>query len=85
MWRPLSSPKNITDPITIELLHKIAESKKPKTQLSTMMCAQPIVQASLKQPFLSSQEGVKVAPPTSTLKVIKESTVSFSTSTTLEE
>jgi hypothetical protein len=35
--------KNITDPIIIELLRKITESKKPKTQQST-------VQASLKQP-----------------------------------
>jgi 4'-phosphopantetheinyl transferase EntD len=30
--------KNINDPVTIELLRKIAESKKPKTQPSTMMC-----------------------------------------------
>jgi hypothetical protein len=35
--------KNITDPITIDLLRKINESKKSKTQLSTMMCAQPTV------------------------------------------
>jgi hypothetical protein len=42
--------KNITNPIIIELLRKIAESKKPKTQQSTMMCEQSTVQASLKQP-----------------------------------
>jgi ribosomal protein L7Ae-like RNA K-turn-binding protein len=35
--------KNITDPITIELLHKIAESKKPKTQQSTIICEQSTV------------------------------------------
>jgi type II secretory pathway component PulM len=86
MWRPSSSPKYITNLITIELLRKIAESKKPKTQSSTMMCAQSTVQASLKQPSLSSQEEeIKVAPPISTLEVVKEPTVSFSTSITLEE
>jgi hypothetical protein len=77
--------KNITDPITIELLRKITESKKPKTQISTMMCAQLTVQASIKQPSSNSQEGVKIAPPTSTLEVVKKSTVSFFTNTTLEE
>jgi hypothetical protein len=41
--------KNITVPITIELLRKITESKKPKTQQSTMICEQSTVQASLKQ------------------------------------
>jgi hypothetical protein len=50
------------------------------------MCAQPTVQVSLKQPSLNSQEeGVKVAPPTSTLEIVKESTVSFSTRMTFEE
>jgi hypothetical protein len=76
--------KNITDPITIELLRKIIESKKPKTQISTMMCAQLTVQASIKQPSSNSQ-GVKIAPPTSALEVVKKSTVSFFTNTTLEE
>jgi hypothetical protein len=76
--------KNITDPITILLLHKIAESKKPKTQQSTMMCEQSTVQASLKQPYLNLQEKeVKVAPSTSTLEVVNGPTVSFPTSTTL--
>jgi hypothetical protein len=78
--------KNITDLITIELLCKITESKKLNTQLSTMMCAQPTVLILLKQPSPSSQEEViKVTPPTSTLKVVKESTVSSSTSITLKE
>jgi hypothetical protein len=78
--------KNITDHITIKVLRKIAESKKPKTQISTMVCAQLTVQVSLKQLSSSSQEeGVKVAPPTSTLEVVKESTVYFSISMTLEE
>jgi hypothetical protein len=85
--------KNITDPITIEFLRKINESKKSKTQSSTMMCAQPTVMTSLKQPSPSSHEEViKVASPTSTLDVIKEPMapspiepmVSSSTSTTLE-
>jgi hypothetical protein len=77
--------KNITDHITIKVLRKIAKSKKPKTQLSTMVCAQLTVQVSLKQLSSSSQKGVKVAPPTSTLEVVKESTVSFSINMTLEE
>jgi hypothetical protein len=51
-----------------------------------MMCAQPTVQVSLKQPSLSSQEeGVKIAPPTSTLEIVKELTMSFSTRMTFEE
>jgi hypothetical protein len=51
-----------------------------------MMCAQLIVQASLKQPSSNSQEeGVNVVLSTSTLEVVKKSMVSFSTSTTLEE
>jgi hypothetical protein len=63
--------KNITDPITIELLRKIAETKKPKTQQSTMVCEQSTVQASLKQPSLDLlEEEVKVAPSTSTLNVV---------------
>jgi hypothetical protein len=78
--------KNITDLITIEFLRKIAESKKPKTQQSTMVCEQSTVQASLKQPSSDLlEEEVKVAPSTSTLKVVNGPTVSLSTSTTLEE
>jgi hypothetical protein len=77
--------KNIIDPITIDILRKIAESNKFKTQQSTMICAQPTVQVSLKQPSSNSQEGFKVAHSTSILEVVKESIVSFSTSTTLEE
>jgi hypothetical protein len=78
--------KSIIDPIIIELLRKITESKKPKTQSSTMMCAQPTISTSLKQPSLSSHEEViKVAPPTSTLEVVKELMMSPSISTTLEE
>jgi Zn-finger protein len=78
--------KNITDPITIEFLRKIAESKKPKTQQSTMMCEQSTVQASLKQSSLDLQEEeVKMAPSTLTLEVVNGLTVSFSTSTALEE
>jgi hypothetical protein len=78
--------KNITDPITIELLRKIAESKKPKTQQSTMMCEQSTVQVSLKQPSSNLQEEeVNVAHSTSTLEVDNGPTVSFSTNTTLEE
>jgi hypothetical protein len=78
--------KNITDPITIKFLRKIAKSKKLKTQSSTMMYAQPTVQASLKQPSPSSQEEeVNAVPSTSTLEVVNEPIVSFSTSTTLEE
>jgi hypothetical protein len=78
--------KNITDPITIELLHKIVESKRPKTQQSTMMCEQSTVQASLKQ--LSSDllgEEVKVDHSTSILKVVNGPTMPLSTRTTLEE
>jgi hypothetical protein len=78
--------KNITDPITIELLRKIAESKKPKTQQSTMMCEQSTVQVSLKQPSSNLQEEeVNVVHSTSTLEVDNGPTVSFSTNTTLEE
>jgi hypothetical protein len=78
--------KNIIDPITIELLRKIAELKKPKTQQSTMICEQSTVQASLKQPSSDLQEEeIKVAPSTSTLEVVNGPTVSFSTSMTLEE
>jgi hypothetical protein len=78
--------KNITDPITIEFLRKIAELKRPEIQQSTMMCEQSTIQASLKQPSSNSQEeGVKVAPLTSILEVVKESTMAFSTSTVLEE
>jgi hypothetical protein len=78
--------KNITDPITIEFLRKIAESKKLKTQQSTMMCEQSTVQTSIKQPSSNLQEEeIKVAPSTSTLEVVNGSTMSFSISTTLEE
>jgi hypothetical protein len=78
--------KNIIDPITIEFLRKIAELKRPEIQQSTMMCEQSTIQASLKQPSSNSQEeGVKVAPLTSILEVVKESTMAFSTSTVLEE
>jgi hypothetical protein len=78
--------KNITDPITIEFLRKIAESKKPKTQQSTMVCEQSTVQASLKQPSSDLlEEEVKVAPSTSILKVVNGPTMPLATSTTLEE
>jgi hypothetical protein len=78
--------KNFTDPITIELLRKIAESKNFKTQLSTMMCAQPTVSTSLKQPSLSSHEEViKVASPTPTLEVVKDPMAhSFMTPSSIE-
>jgi hypothetical protein len=78
--------KNITDPITIELLRKIAESRKPKTQQSTMVCEQSTVQASLKQPSSDLlEEEVKVAHSTSILKIVNGPMVSLATSTTLEE
>jgi hypothetical protein len=78
--------KNIIDTIAIEFLRKIAQSKKPKTQKSTMMCEQSTVQASLKQPYSNLQEEeVNVAPSSSILGVINGPTVSFSTNTTLEE
>jgi hypothetical protein len=41
--------KNITDPITTEILRKIIEFKKPKTQSSTMMCTQATIPTSFKQ------------------------------------
>jgi hypothetical protein len=51
-----------------------------------MMCAQPTAPTSLKQPSPSSQEEViNVTPPTSALEVVKELTMSSSTSTTLEK
>jgi hypothetical protein len=57
--------KNITDPITIEILHKIAETKKPKTQPINLMCSQAIIPTSLKQsPLSSHQEVIKVASST---------------------
>jgi hypothetical protein len=62
--------KNITVPITIEFLRKIAESKKPKTQQSTMICEQSTVQAFLKQSSTNLQEEeVNVASSTSTLRL----------------
>jgi hypothetical protein len=78
--------KNITNPITIKLLRKIAESKRPKIQQSTMMCEQSTVQASLKQPSSDLlEEEVKVDPSTSILKVVNGPTVPLAISTTLEE
>jgi hypothetical protein len=38
--------KNITDPITIKILRNIVKSKKPKTQSSTIMCAQATIPTS---------------------------------------
>jgi hypothetical protein len=77
--------KNITDPITIELLRKIADSKRPKTQQSTMVSEQPTIQASLKQPSSDLLEEVKVAPSTSILKVVNGPKVPLVSSTILEE
>jgi hypothetical protein len=68
--------KNIIDSITIEIIHKIVESKKSETQSTTMVSTQATTSISLKQPTTSSHEEViKVAPPKSILKVIKESTL----------
>jgi hypothetical protein len=64
--------KNITDPIIIEILRKIVESKKSKTQSSTMMCAQPTIPTSLKQQSPKSHEKmIKVALSTSPLEDVK--------------
>jgi hypothetical protein len=73
MCRPSLPQKNITDSITIEILRKITEFKKPKTQSSTMMCIQATIPISVKQPSSKSYEKmIKVALPTSTLKDVKE-------------
>jgi hypothetical protein len=72
--------KNIIVPTTIEVLRKIIEFKKYKTQSSIMVCAQTFIFTSLKQTSSRSHEEViEVAPPTSTLKVIKEFTLINST------
>jgi hypothetical protein len=67
--------KNINDPITIEILCKIIQFKKPKTQSSTMMCVQTTIPISLKQTSSpkSHEKVIKVALPTSTLEDIKKS------------
>jgi hypothetical protein len=72
--------KNIIDPITIELLYNIAESKKLKTQLITMACNQASTSTTLMQsPSSSHEEVIKTTPSTSTLKIIKEPTLTSST------
>jgi hypothetical protein len=78
--------QNITDSITIELLRKIADSKRPKTQQSTMVSEQPTIQASLKQPSSDLlKEEVKVAPSTLILEVVNGPKVPLVSSTILEE
>jgi hypothetical protein len=49
---------NIIDFITIELLRKIIESKKFRTQSSTMMCSQASTSTPFKQPHPSSHKNV---------------------------
>jgi hypothetical protein len=72
--------KNITDPITIEFLRKIAESKRLKTQPTTMICSKAIIPTSLKQPSLNShQEVIKVASSISSMEDIKETNPTNST------